>query len=914
MMVTLRIPKACRYCRQAIKFSPLRAGNWFHQLNVSKSTCATLDRTATVEAELHRLRRIRNVGVLAHVDAGKTTVTERMLALAGAVTRAGSVDLGNTVTDFLPAERERGITIQSAAVSFNWGREETDIHLIDTPGHIDFSVEVNRCVAVLDGAVLVVDAVAGVQAQTETVWRAMRGSTSTPSSTLSQHAHHHEPLPCFVFINKMDKEGCNFYDAVRSLSKKLKGANPVPIQLPLFWTDKSHQSNDAFSSSVLPFLENDESFHNSNNSGQFAGVVDLVHMRMVLWPEDTVNVSDVDECRPHIRNLVHSTSTSSESSSLDNLIRETAIQSRSNLIARLAEVDAEMEDLFLNEMEPSSAQIQAALRRATLRHAILPVLAGAALKGKGVEPVLDAISHYLPSPLDRMPPALISSYSPSLSATNKTKGKQQTQKKKLQNTATDENIRLGHPLHPSLLAMAFKVVHMKGRGGSGDGRVVFARVYSGKLKTKDTVRCITPSLFSPSISEDHSSSTNIKDTNNGGAKLRQERVGAMLELAGGRFDNLEDGVCKSGEVCALVGLKTVATGDTLMLASEVNNASDSLVFLAGVASPKPVLTIRLEAESSEQQGKLSKALQCLAIEDPSLRVEETGSATLLSGLGELHVEVTIDRLKRDFGLEGVTFGKPTVSYRETVLERIETNGLFKYDRTVGGTRLEASVHLIIEPVSNDLEDSDSMESSSSLCRAVPLQDPLVEIGPLARKFMNVDDFASEDALMYVSGVSRGLILGVKGALRRGAIGPFSMGNVKCTVVNVDAEGGLKSLEVLPGAIRAAAANAIAFLLSSSKDVVSVLEPVMTLEVTAPSKMVGPILSDLNARRGSIGEIVLGDETSSDPDQAKAVIRGDVPLAEILGYATALRSMTGGEGTFTAEYVGHATCGAPVSLF
>jgi elongation factor G len=641
---------------------------------------------------------------------------------------------------------------------------------------------------------------------------------------------------------------------------------------------------------------------------------------MVLWPEDTINVSDVDECRPHIRNIVTSTSTSTENStSLDNLIREAAIQSRAKLISRLAEVDAEMEDLFLNEVEPSSAQILAALRRATLRHEILPVLAGAALKGKGVEPVLDAISHYLPSPLDRMPPALISSYSLSSSTTTKTKRKQQTQKKKLQTTSTDEstdgNIKLGHPLHPSLLAMAFKVVHMKGRGGSGDGRVVFARVYSGKLQTKDTVRCITPSLYNPSISEDHSSSNNNKNTTNGGSKLRQERVGAMLELAGGRFDNLEDGVCRSGEVCALVGLKTVATGDTLLLASEMNNAIDNLVCLAGVASPKPVLTIRLEAESSEQQGKLSKALQCLAVEDPSLRVEETGSATLLSGLGELHMEVTIDRLKRDFGLEGVTFGKPAVSYRETILERIETNGFFKYDRTVGGTRLEASVHLILEPLSSDDgEASDAMESSSTPCRAVTLQDPIVEIGPAARKFMKVDECAPEAELMYLSDVSKGLISGIKGALRRGAIGPFSMGNVKCTVVNVDAEGGIKSLEVLPGAIRAAAANAIAFLLSSSKDFVSVLEPIMALEVTVPGKMVGPILSDLNTRRGSIGEIILGDETTNDPDQAKAIIRGDVPLAEILGYATALRSLTGGEGTFTAEYVGHATCDAPASSF
>ena len=686
----------------------------------------------------------------------------------------------------------------------------------DTPGHVDFSVEVNRCVAVLDGAVLVVDAVAGVQAQTETVWKALRNTTANPSTMNSKqhhHNHHHEPLPCVALINKMDKEGCNFYQAIQSLKHKLKGSNPVPIQLPLFWSNdptsnyrKKNSGTTKEDFKIIPFVENED--NPNSHTGPFAGIVDLVHMRMVLWP-DNVNVSDVDECRPTITTILD-----------DDQIATAAIQSRAQLVARLAEVDSEMEDLFLLEQEPTSSQLQHAIRRATLNRYLVPVLAGAALRGKGVEPVLDAISQFLPSPLDRLPPALITTSSSLIHKKRKQQNIKNQQRQQQQSA-----VKLGHPLHPSLLAMAFKVVHMKGRGGSGDGRVVFARVYSGTLQTKDNVRCITPTFRMEQ-------NTNMTNTNSAN-RPRVERVGAMLELSGGKFDNLENGICKSGDVCALVGLKSVVTGDTLLLASEVNNNNtNDMVCLAGVASPKPVLTIRLEAESSEQQTKLSKALQCLAIEDPSLLVEETESVTLLSGLGELHMEVTLDRLKREYGLEGLTFGQPAVSYRETVLHRIETDGMFHYDRSVGGTRLEASIHLILEPDDDDDDDENNEDDSSSSSRVFTLRDPTIIIGPEARSFMKVDEFATESELMYLSEVSKGLISGIKGALRRGFIGPYSMGNVKCTVVNIDAEGGLKSLEALPGSIRAAAANAIASVLSNTnnKAAIVVMEPIMVSAV------------------------------------------------------------------------------------
>ena len=923
----------------ASKTKSLLLSSRFHQLHPSKlcrfSTALTDDSTSSssssssIDPEIHRLKHIRNVGILAHVDAGKTTVTERMLALAGVVHRAGSVDSGNTVTDFLPAERERGITIQSAAISFQWGwhnnrdgddyntNDDVTVHLIDTPGHVDFSVEVNRSVAVLDGAVLVVDAVAGVQAQTETVWRAMRrpwvhsfynnnhvlddgSENNTTVHSLNRDSYEHEPLPCLALVNKMDKEGCHFANAIRSLKRKLPGANPVAVQLPLFWTAKGKPPSTGSSiphCDIIAIPLNDTAYTDNEHTGPFMGIVDLIHMRTVLWPEST-NVNNVDDCQPQVTNLLNA---NHEPNNPSCPITQIAQRARSELVAQLADVDSEMEEFFLMEQDPSNAQLRATLRRATLARKVLPVMAGAALKGKGVEPVLDAVADLLPSPLDRMPPALVRHEPMEWGATSKRKQKhkdkhkskqqqqQQTQQQQEQKREEHSNknlIQLGHPLHPSLLAMAFKVVHMKGRGGSGDGRVVFARVYSGKLRTKESVKCITPSLPGDEPT-----------------KPRVERVGAMLELAGGRFDNLEDGVCRSGDVCALVGLKSVVTGDTILLASDSKekHSAVSNVCLAGVASPKPVLTVRLEAESSEQQTKLSHALKCLAIEDPSLYVEETESATLLSGLGELHIEITIDRLRREYGLEVAT-GNPAVAYRETVLERIETNGFFKYDRTIGGTRLEASVQVILEPS----EVTQSKEASQVLS----LIDPTVIIGTEARTFLEVDESAPEEELMYLSEVAKGLIAGIKGALRRGAIGPFPVGNVKCTVVNVAAEGGLKALEALPGSIRAAAANAISSLLSSEagRAACSVLEPTMTVEVTVPGKMVGPVLSDLSTRRGLIGEVILGDE--GDPDQAKAMIRGDVPLVEILGYASALRSLTGGEGIFTAEYVGHIPCDAP----
>lgn len=858
-------------------------------------------RNPELAAEIRRIVRLRSIGTFAHVDAGKTTVTERMLALAGVVRSAGNVDDGNTVTDYLPAERERGITIQSAAISFDWGwhnsvpthnhhssddddYEQNDhvrVQLIDTPGHVDFSVEVNRSVAVLDGAILVVDAVAGVQAQTETVWRAItrpswnNHALVNDDTPQSRQDHGHEPLPCLALINKMDKDGSHFGKAMQSLREKLPGANPIAIQLPIFRRGFGGPSsskdtlkigmNDPLPSNLVAVPP--EELHSMN--GEFVGVVDLIHMRAIVWPDNKTGVADVENCIPSVVNLLRPES--HEPLYSDCKVTQEAVKARMNFIEDLANVDPAIEEYYLNEEEISNAELRLALRRATLAHAAVPVLAGAALKGKGVEPLLDAVADLLPSPLDRMPPALNSlceeGSTPMLPATTPSK-----------------QITLGHPLHPSLLALAFKVVHMKGRGGSGDGRVVFARVYSGQLRDRESIQVVSP----PAPGE-------------APKKPREERIGGMLELAGGRFDNIEGGICMSGDVCALVGLKTVVTGDTIVLAGDWGSAggkgkkskrSQDVVCLAGVSSPKPVITVRLEAETSGEQQRLSEALQLMSIEDPSLIVEETDSSTLLSGLGELHIEVTLDRLYREHGLE-VMVGPPSVAYRETIKETIETpGGLLEYDRTIGGTRLQGAVHLVMSPIGHG-------EKKSS---CVLLSDPVVTVGPKARDFLGLNMDLPEEELLKKNDLARALIRGCQGALKRGPHKSVAMANLVCHVENVDAEGGLSALKALPGALQAASANAVAAALRDNKDSCTVLEPTMSVEITLPNDMVGGVLSDLNGRRGTVSDVIVGEDA-----QAKSLMRGDVPLVEILGYANSLRSLTGGEGAFSAEYKGHSPC-------
>lgn len=861
-LTTSRI--SLRRCRRCI-------GSSFERFNSSVAAASSEieSEESLNNSEIHRLRHLRNVGIFAHVDAGKTTVTELMLTLAGVIKNAGKVDDGNTVTDYLDAERERGITIQSAAISFEWGwhnsksgndyetNDNVSISLLDTPGHVDFSVEVNRSVSVLDGAVLVVDAVAGVQAQTETVYRAMTKPSQNNHSDVQSTAeaaelnHGHEPLPCLALINKMDKEGCHFGSAVESIRKKLPGANPIPIQLPIFRSPGKETNSSILSQNLLavPLASTVPGL------AEFAGVVDLIHMRAVVWPEH--NSSNVEEYIPKVMNLLKK---DGDPIDPDCQVTVEAIDARQELVEAVAERDEHIESFYLNDREPSNAQLRVALRRITLSQECIPVMASAALRGRGVEPVLDAVADLLPSPLDRLPPTL----SPLRGAAENMQ-------------CPPNGVPFGHPLNPTLFALAFKVVHMKGRGGSGDGRVVFARVYSGQITDRDTIQVISP----PLLGEEPKAP-------------RKERIGGMLELAGGRFANVQNGVCRSGEVCALVNLKSVVTGDTITLAPKKQKKSgdDTLWCLSGVAAPKPVLTVRLEAETSQQQARLSAALELLCIEDPSLSVQETDSATLLSGLGELHVEVALDRIKREYGLN-VMVGAPSVSYRETVTERISTNGLVNYDKTLGDKRLEASVQLTLEPL--------AVDGNTSSCMI--LTDPVLSLGTNARSFLEVSDSLTDEELCAKDAVVNTLVEGCKGALKRGPLGAHAMTNVRCIIEDIDAESGLAGIEAFPGSLRAAAASILASLLEENSSKCTVLEPSMSVEISVPNDMVGSVMSDLNGRRGNI-EDVLSGEAKGDV-MGKAMLRGDVPLIEILGYANSLRSLTNGEGAFSAEYKGHS---------
>ncbi|KAL7555264.1 hypothetical protein ACHAWF_018930 [Thalassiosira exigua] len=912
-----------------------------------------------------RLLSLRNVGIFAHVDAGKTTVTERMLALSGVVREAGSVDGGDTVTDYLPAERERGITIQSAAVGFDWtvppdrpseggsgsgsgsgAPSSVSVNLIDTPGHVDFSVEVHRSVAVLDGAVLVVDAVAGVQAQTETVWRAIRNADPRPprsSGSASSSdgggapsgggapphgSHAHEPLPALMFVNKMDREGADLRHAIDTVRRKLRGANPVPIQLPLYRVGDPGLRSARGGGSGGDAGDGDDrrdrwvagSLDESPPHGEFAGMVDLVRMRAIAYPPDAEGLS-VEEATPAVASL---SSRPDCGGGVDPSLVATARDARREMIASLADADEVMEDLYLHATEReeeegddacpilrhvTTEQIQASLRRTTLARTVVPTLCGAALRGAGVEPVLDCVAEYLPCPLDRMPPKL------RLLGSNTHKRSNQ---RRDSNAETNNGaIALGHPFHTSTLAYVFKVLHMKGRGGSGDGRVAFARVYSGTLKAGNSVRVISPA-----------GGGDGEGAGRGRAQKHPvERIGGMLELSGGRFDHLPEGSCRSGDVCALVGLKSVVTGDTLLLTSSASGGSEGKadkkksgkkkndpgwkqymdgVHLAGLASPKPVLTIRVEAMSTSEQSRLSAALALLTVEDPSLVLEETPTTTLISGLGELHMEIVLDRLRREFGV-AVRTGKPAVAYRETVLfeegEEVVTDGLVEYDRTVGGVRLQGAVRLRLRPRSP--LSADVRCPTHELC--VPPQDPVVTLSPEARMHFNLDPNADADAELehkYPLPL-QALLSGVRGSLKRGRLGPFPLVNLECCVMEVDSE--LSSPETLPGAMRAAAANAVTTLLESlaSDDRMLVLEPKMNVEISVPSGKVGDVLSDLTGRRGAVDDVAMAEDGGSAGDHIKSMVRAEVPLVEILGYANSLRSLTGGEGAFSATYKGHA---------
>ncbi|XP_078468773.1 ribosome-releasing factor 2, mitochondrial [Lampetra fluviatilis] len=703
------------------------------------------------------ISRIRNIGIMAHIDAGKTTTTERMLYYAGYTRVLGDVDDGDTVTDFMAQERERGITIQSAAVSFHWSGHR--INLVDTPGHVDFTVEVERCLRVLDGAVAVFDASAGVEAQTMTVWR---------------QADRYE-VPRLCFLNKMDKLGASFAYSVDSIKEKLK-VQPLIIQLPV------------------------------GAERTFRGIVDVVSMEAFTWgggrPAGSRAHPERDDGSEFERTTLSPAGTPE--------LWPSAVEARKTLVEQLADGDDAFAELVLGQHSEdfssvASEHVRAALRRATLSRAAVPVLCGSALKNKGVQLLMDAVTHYLPSPVERQHPFL--------------------------QWYGDEPC-----------ALAFKVTHDKQRGP-----LVFLRVYSGALRPQSSVYNIN------------------KDCTERMNKLLLPFADQHVELSS----------LSAGNIAIAVGLKQTGTGDTLVASKSSAQAASrrassaatstqskvspkdpgasKLPVLAGVEVPEAVFFCTVEAPSVAKQGELEHALACLQREDPSLRVkvDPDSGQTILCGMGELHIEIVHDRIRREFGIE-TALGPLQVAYRETV--------------GTGGT---ASV---------------SLERSFG----EKLHQVVVElaVGPCPQGCVTPRFKVNEKVAMHAG---KEIIDAVRSGVEAGAQQGPELG---FPVVDIEVE--LVSVSLQPGSSPAVvAACASTCLHQALKEAgVQLLEPVMSVEVSVSEARLGAVLSDMAQRRGCVRDV----QSRLD----SKVVLASVPLAETMGYSTAIRTLTSGTGTFSLE--------------
>ncbi len=667
------------------------------------------------------LDRTRNIGIMAHIDAGKTTTTERILYYTGRTHKMGEVHEGGAVMDWMEQEQERGITITSAATTAEW--RDFRINIIDTPGHVDFTVEVERSLRVLDGAIAVFDAVAGVEPQSETVWRqADRYS-----------------VPRIAFINKMDRTGADFFQSVQSMVDRL-GARPVPIQLPLGREDA------------------------------FRGVIDLVEMRALTWNDPLgVNV-DSEEIPPELL--------------------EQANEYHHQLIDAIAEKDEELLETYLNDEESVTPEmIRRALRKASLDAEVTPVLLGSAFKNKGIQPLLDAVVDYLPSPLD-VPP--VHGLDP----------------------RTEHELSRRPALDEPFSALAFKVM-----SDPYVGKLTYIRVYSGAVKAGDRVL----------------------NTTSG----KTERIGRILQMHANHREEREE--IGAGEIAAAVGLKTTSTGDTLAIA-------DAPIRLESMDFPEPVISVAIEPKTKGDQDKLGAGLQRLSDEDPTFRVrtdDETGQ-TLISGMGELHLEIIVDRLMREFNVDA-NVGRPQVAYRETITRPVQkVEGRFV--RQTGGRGQYGHVYIDVEPTSPG-------EGYEFLNRIVG--------GKIPRELIPPVD------------------LGIQEAMESGTLAGYPVVDVRVALV----DGSYHEVDSSEIAFKVAGSMAFKAALNRAKPVL--LEPVMAVEVVTPEEYLGDVMGDLNARRGHVEGL--------EPRGNAQVIKARVPLATMFGYATALRSTTQGRATFTMQF-------------
>ena len=661
---------------------------------------------------------IRNIGFIAHIDAGKTTVTERVLFLSGLTHKLGSVDEGTAVMDWMDQERERGITITAAAATTFW--KEHRINVIDTPGHVDFTAEVERSLRVLDGGVVVFDAVAGVQPQSETVWR--------------QADKYRVPRICF--INKMDRTGADFQRAIDMIRHRLK-ANPVPVQMPI------------------------------GSNSEFQGVVDILEEKALIYSNRSILA---------------------EEAPIPEHCREEYLNYRDALMEKVAETDESLLIKYLEGEEISSAELRSALRRSTIQNHIVPVLCGTALRNKGIQPLLDAIVDYLPSPLD-VPP--VTGVHP------------KTGEEMLREPGTDEPFS----------ALAFKVVT-----DPYTGRLVYLRVYSGKVTSGSTVYNAT--------------------------KGQRERMGRILKMFADRREEVSE--LQAGDIAATVGLKNTFTGDTLAV-------ENSQVLLEAIRFPQPVIAMAIEPRSKADQDRLTDALVKLAEEDPTfiMRFDQETGQTVISGMGELHLEVLVERLKREFSVQA-NIGKPRVSYREAITSAVRAEGRFV--RQTGGRGQYGHVWLEVEP----------LERGTGFV----FEDKIVG-GTIPRE--------------YIPAVKQG----IRDTLENGIVGGYPVIDVKATLV----DGSYHEVDSSEMAFRVAGGMGMRAALRRAGS--ALLEPVMSVEVVTPGDFLGEILSDLSSRRSQINNM----EGQGDTQMVSAY----TPLAEMFGYATDLRSITQGRASYTMEF-------------
>ena len=677
-------------------------------------------------ARVTPIERYRNIGISAHIDAGKTTTTERILFYTGVSHKIGEVHDGATVMDWMEQERERGITITSAATTCFWkgmqnNHPEHHINIIDTPGHVDFTIEVERSMRVLDGACMVYDAVAGVQPQSETVWR---------------QANKYK-VPRLAFINKMDRQGAEFFKSYDHIKTRLKG-NPVPIQIPVGAEEK------------------------------FEGVIDLVVMKAIYWDESTQGMKY--ELREIPADLV-----------------EEAKKWREKMVEAAAEADDELTHKYLEGHDLSVEDIKRGLRIRTIKNEIVPMLCGSAFKNKGVQAMLDAVIDYMPSPIDIKP----------------VEGEDEDGKPASRKASDSDPFS----------ALAFKIMT-----DPYVGQLTFIRVYSGVLKSGDTVY----------------------NSNRG----RKERIGRLLQMHANQREEIKE--VSAGDIAAAVGLKEGSTGETLC-------DTNKIIMLERMEFPEPVISQAVEPKTKADQEKMGLALNRLAQEDPSFRVhtDEESSQTIISGMGELHLEIIVDRMKREFGVEA-NVGKPQVAYREAIKKPVQIEG--KFIKQSGGRGQYGHVWLKLEPqaAGKGFEFVDAIKGGT-----VPRE--------------------------YIPAVEKGL----RETLPNGVLAGFPVVDVKVTLF----DGSYHDVDSNENAFKMAASMAFKDGMRAATPVL--LEPMMAVEVETPEDFMGNVVGDLSGRRGMIQgmEDVVGVK----------VIKAEVPLSEMFGYSTTLRSLSQGRATYTMEF-------------